>query len=690
MKLNSKPSGLGFKRQIPFHPWVYFFIFLAANLLLSYAPLPLRSKLWIGVLGVFLPFVIGFQTVFKERRSQLKHSPNFSAENRDFIQPWLWIPFITLLFLTRFYHLTSLPFWPISDEGINGFLGMELARQWNWRLLYSEVQVEPLGFWLLGLYFKVIDPSFFSLRLFPTLVSLATVFAAYWAARQYFSRSLAFLFAWLCAFSFWEFTLARLCIPVIWPPLLECLCLGLLGLWLKSKDSMVKWRSLTALILLSGAGFYIWTIWAGIWLGLTLILALQIFLEKKGDKKHFFIFCGTTFLLILPLLIARLSGGGTTHIREVFSFSIFKSFALYGTGVFWNGFFSFPFGSNWGGFFNPILDSLIFLGIIFLLRELSRRLLGTFMACLFLAALPGLLTSNVELYRILLTLPLLTLLAAIGAHGLMAYRPRLLHTAGILFLVAASFFLDVHNYISHYCDISLVPAGRQWRNVGYHHVYQILKTLYRQSGPFYVFSEFNNDYDNKTLNVACYPFDAVQNPALSASHPQWAVVIVNFQYAPYLIQNFPGLRFKLLKTDRIGPADSKPFGIFMIPTSQIPPARLDQWIQTDHIYREIDFEIKNKTTVETWAGFLESFSSLGNQSKGDRFLTAVYWEKMGFFKFLDAHVVQASEAYQNAISQGIPAAQLYYNLGVCLKIMNQGEEADKNFEKAQSLSMKAF
>lgn len=115
---------------------------------------------------------------------------------------------------------------------------------------------------------------------------------------------------------------------------------------------------------------------------------------------------------------------------------------------------------------------------------------------------------------------------------------------------------------------------------------------------------------------------------------------------------------------------------------------LANWMKADEIYREVDFQVNNKKVSDLWAGFLSANSTLGDQYTEDPFLTAVYWEKMGFFKFLDGYFIQATEAYRNAIQNGIPASQLYYDLGFCLQLQNKMNESRKCFGKASLLSVK--
>jgi hypothetical protein len=323
-----------------------------------------------------------------------------------------------------------------------------------------------------------------------------------------------------------------------------------------------------------------------------------------------------------------------------------------------------------------------------LLRETFAGLFGGIMLCLLGAALPGILTNSVELYRVLLTFPLFTILAAMGAYGLMAEECRNWRLMLVFLLMVGSMSLDINNFANHYCNTRIIPPDRQWRNVEYFDAYNILRDFSRKEGPLYIFSTFNTDYDNKTLDFTCIPFDALHNPSLSRARPRWVALIINIQYKPYFIKNFHVLRFKVLNTDKKKLTDPKPFGLFLIPTSQFKGPMLANWMKADEIYREVDFQVNNKKVSDLWAGFLSANSTLGDQYTEDPFLTAVYWEKMGFFKFLDGYFIQATEAYRNAIQNGIPASQLYYDLGFCLQLQNKMNESRKCFGKASLLSVK--
>lgn len=673
-----------FKKKVRLSPWYLFLSFLVSNSILSYSGLPLSAKIWIGIVGLLLPLIAAFWAAYEKHHPQRpagspKAAPFFSLGLARTSPPlWLWMVFLVILVLTRFYRLTAFPAWPIGDEGTFSMIAMDLNRHWSWKMLLGENQWEPLFAWLLSLFFKAIPPSLLAIRIFPGLISLLVVLGAFWAVRSWDRPWFAFVLAWATAFNFWSFTYSRLCVREGLLLLWIFLALGfLIRIWLGKKCS---YSNILFLSLVLGSGFYIFTSWP-----LVLLIALVVSVVKIArygsirDKTFSFLLLFlTTGILAFPMVMARLSNGGLAHILyEYRPSTVVIQGGRYVASLFWYGFHSAPWGPDWGGFFNPVLASLLLLGFVETAYGASLSLKVLMFSAFVLLLAPGALADGFSPYRITALLPLALLFLVLGFKKLLEGRPKSVG-AVLLLLWIPSMILDIHHYWDSYGKVS---GSKEYANA-----YEILDALRQKTGPLYIFSEFNNDYDNKTLDIADYPFNAAEKPPLSISRPPWTCVITNIQYAPYFIKTFPGLQFKVLKTDKTGPDDPKPFGIFLIPTSQIPIPMLKNWRKADNIYREIDFKIKNIKPGERWAGFLDTDPGRSNRFPKDPFLTAVYWEKTGFFEFLDGNFVQATEAYRNAIRLGIPAAHLYYALGGCLKNQNRASESVKYFKKAEALS----
>jgi hypothetical protein len=370
--------------------------------------------------------------------------------------------------------------------------------------------------------------------------------------------------------------------------------------------------------------------------------------------------------------VARLAPGGMSHIQGVGNSPSLKSLFLYLQGIFWNGIISFPYGSNWGGFFNPLLDTLILIGILYLFQTAKKIFIFLILICIFFPLLLASLTNSVELYRILPLFPFLTLFATLGIRGLIPDYGDFPYLSLIVLCLLTSFGLDTYNFIFHYSDFQRIPTAQKWRSLEHLHAFQILEKQSEQSGPIYIFSEFLTDYDDKTLNMVDYSIDALQNPRLSQTHPQWAAVLDHIDYAPFLMNRFPGLKYEQL-------AQNNNLGLFLIPTAQIPAGELKAWIQADQIYRQVNLNIKNKDPLYPWGNFPKQFAVLENLFPHDLFLNSIYWEKIGSFKVMDGDFASAARAYKTATQKGYPAAHLYYDETLALKLIGKiGKKAENN------------
>ena len=677
--------------KLSFQSWIYFSFFLISNVLLSYFPLSLTLQIWIFTFGVLIPFGAALWIILEKRRkepSPATHStPVLIDIPNDSTPPMgLWIVFILLILFTRLYRLTSIPFWPVGDEGIYSTIALSTMKKWNWTLLLTQGRMDPLLIWFMGLFFRIDSPSLVSLRLFTTIFSIATALLSYFCVRPYLPRSTAFIFCWLSAFSFWEFSLMRFSTHQVLILFFEILGLGSLGYYLKSKKPICQQLWMTALICCNILGFYSYINWSVIWFFMLLVLIIFSF-QKPSIQKTILYFFLITVLSILPLVLARLAPSGLSYINAIFDISnIFSSFFRYLKNIFYDCKTCYPYAPDWGGMFDPVTSSLILIGVLYSFKKLGKKLLCLLGFGLFICLLPGVLTNYVELHRITPSLPFWMLLAALGTESLFSkeYPHRIWPWFAILGILSLG--INVFNFVGPYCDLKRAIPERQWRVVEYEDAYRLLKHQSEETGPLYVFLEFYSDYSDKTINLAVYPFNCIENPALKNVAPRFAAIMADVNYTPFFVKNFPDLKMKILKTDNYTNNAQSPYGMFIVPVSQISPSILKNWIAADRIYRTTDRILLNKTSVDTWSQLYESTSQIQNLCNNDPFLTAVYWEKYGYLKFYDGDYQAASTAYKTAVKKGIPAAQLYYGLGVCLKKMNKDQEANKAFQKANLIS----
>jgi hypothetical protein len=658
-----------FKKHFLFNPWVYLSVFLISNTILSFIPLNLPVKIIVLVFGLLTPWAFGLITVYQE--AALNTTPLDSVK----VPFWLWIIVLALFSGSLFYHLTTLPFWPIPDEGLVSFLAMDQNHQWNWNPLFGESRIESLILWLLALLFKFEQPSLFSMRLFPALISMITIGIAYWAARQYFSRWFSFLFFCLLGFSFFEWTLSRMISSPALALIFLCAAFGFLGKIRKEKGSFKRNLWFIPLILCSALGFYSFTSWPVCWLSIGLCLWEFTAGTLRQKIKITFLFFTTTLLGTLPLITARLASGGMSHIQGTLThFSPFQSYGLYFNSVFWNGLSSFPFGPLWGGYLNPLYDSLAFLGTLEIVKKKGSRTLFAILLLLFLFMTPGGLSSNIELHRVLPALILLSLLAVWGIQSLLAdFNPKKI--IGVSALIILSFSFDFFHFADRYCDPNFAPPGKQWRSMEYFNAYQILKNLSEQNGPIDIFTEWNPDYDDKTLNITVYPFNALENVKISQNKVSLTAFLIDMDYMPFLKKRFPHTT-SLLLNPNLQPNDPHHLlGLFLIPTTDIPPAVLNQWITTHQTCEQIAFLIKNRNPSKYWAVYEKNFADLASQQTGDRFLTSVLWERAASFPLMDGDFQLTALDYQRSLQNGYPVPHLQQNFKLAAFLSHSLEQS---------------
>src|ERR1700678_1258432 len=97
----------------PSYSWIYFLLFLVSFSLLSYGGLSLENQLLIGLFGLILPFGMGITLSLQNRQKSVSTKILFQESLPA--PPWLIILFLVIFIFIRFYRLTTVPYWPLSD-----------------------------------------------------------------------------------------------------------------------------------------------------------------------------------------------------------------------------------------------------------------------------------------------------------------------------------------------------------------------------------------------------------------------------------------------------------------------------------------------------------------------------------------------------------------------------------------------
>ncbi|HXL73256.1 MAG TPA: hypothetical protein VN963_06475, partial [bacterium] len=331
--------------------------------------------------------------------------------------------------------------------------------------------------------------------------------------------------------------------------------------------------------------------------------------------------------------------------------------------------------------FNPLEGALIFLGVVSLAVDFKKAYSQWIFLTGFLFILPGILSNTVEICHVVQLFPLFSLIAVLGIQKIIADLPSVLHRKGTVVLLLAILILNLYHWLGPFQSWnSLPPEQKDWVPIEYYQAYKIIKEKNLESGPLDVFSEFTLDFYNKTLNIACFPLDALQNPRLSSKAPVWSALLVNKYYIPFLKNRFPRSEWFLLKKDDIRYHSDLALGL--IPNDSMKPDELDAWKKSDRVLRNLNLQLKAETSPIPWAKIKNLFLESSKTFENDPFLSAIFWEKIAL---LDANRVDygdTAQDFQRAIHSGYPAANLYYNLEMTLELSGRMNEAKSVLKEA--------
>lgn len=620
--------------------------------------------------GLLLPFVLAL-------KSASHPLLNPGSRDRDpFPRFPLWAMGAVLLaaVFIRFYRLTRLSGWPLMDEGLTGFLAMDQAEKWKWDLFGGMTQVPSLFYWTLSFPFKVTGPSLRSLWFFPALLSFLTIPIAYWAVLPFGGRSRAWVGAALFSLSFWPFYLGRFCTPHVLLVGWEVLTLSLLGYWAKAGSEPLRRRRTMLLGLATGIGFYIHFHWVVMAFLVSLAVFGNIFFQKTRPWRLGLFFALPVLLLALPLLAVGFHEKTGNYLSMLWTLkkgfdgrAQWESCREYFSGLFWGvqtpRFIYKPF---WGGFFNPLLDSSIGLGMVELFRKgPSKRALWT-AAALFFFILPAWLTQELEMFRLVLLLPLLLFLALEGLGLLLEETTPSRRVLVLALFLAVSAGLDFYHLLGPYqraCHSDYATLSRYSKSFERWKAYQILKKKSSVDGPGWILTEMESSPFNQTLTTAVYPFNAARNPRLSPDKARWLGFLTNVNYAPFLAKQFPWMEFFELSPDRPLPQVTLVLGVF--PLDSLAGRTLAaRWLEAEKAFRPLTSQLLHLGFGQDRGALLRGLEGVEPLVEGDPFLESCLGEKVFFNAMASNRPSDALPALRRALTKGYPSANLFDDLGV--------------------------
>ena len=659
-------------------------LLLSMNAVLSYSGLLFSAYGPILVVGE-----ISLLLIFEKNRSWLETgvkpaSGEFLPEISTRLLVFLFICAVSL----RFFKLTTLRLWPIGDEALQGFLGLYLSQHWSWQFFYTVGQHPPLSVWTYAFFCKFFNSALSLFRTVPAVVSVLTAMAGYFAARQFFSKSFAFLFGCLMAFSFWPLFTGRFYLQFV--PFFELMDLALMGLWLKCTDP--AWKSRYSIFVggWTGLGFFTYTSWmvvAVLMAGWFSWVALK---DKKGRYLQDLICFWVSFLVTLcPFLCAAVTEGFGAHWGDVvFSNGQFPIphkaavFLSYWTSLFWGSLQTdVSYGPSWGGILNPLLATCFGLGLVIAFKTLKKTEFLFFSATFVLLMAPGLATADYPcMDRVIQVMPLLLLVAAIGLKQVLEMvHPISRRWAFLGFFLIPSFGLDFYHLVKPNLIAAPFPHF-EFKNKAddpNFEAYEVLLQESRKKGPGLIFSDFLLLSRNHSLTVATYGFNGCLNPRIAPQNCHWAAVITNIHYQPYLNRRFPDSSWHRLG---LGPEDTD--GGLVVGIFPVDPKNgevFSRWKTAHDYFHNLNFEAENilnspvlyRHAVEELAG---GYALMGN----DPYLESCYGEWVAQYH-QGADLSPNIQAIQRALRKGYPAANLYYKLGNFLFLNRQSEQARKAY-----------
>jgi hypothetical protein len=677
--------------NLTYNPLGFFFLFLLSNGFLTFTSFSTVLRIWVFLLGLLLP-LLGVCLVFTPPSAQSK--PSFQWEPfKSFSFPrWAWGLLGMAALLPRFWWLGNPGWWPVPDDAVIARYILDLDHHWHWRVFEMVSQVSSWPSYFGWLVFKITGSILIAVQFPPIFFSSAALLVSYSTARIFFPKSISFIFFIFFAFSYWPLLMAKPLFAASLMPFLELLVFYALGRWLNSNRSFWIFALGTA----AGLGIYTFPSWPAMWLWLAGLYLC--FRRKKSARK----FSGWLFLAgflpaLFPFGLAVWRQGYGGHLAAV---AFWSGSSLWWTQtkivldylqvLFWGG----PSGL-WmplgGGFLNGLFDSFFFLGIIELYRHRRTNLFFLLSSSFILFLLPGFLAQGVETCRILLVLPLLLIIAAIGLNALLGVVPAARRPLVLALTLILGCAWDILRIVPSAPSSSLSNGIRTFneRQISY----ETLKPIADQKGPGLIFSEMVPFTTDNSLLVCSYPFNAALNPSLDSQKVSWAVVFTDRNYVPALHKRFPLSRWKDLS-----PSPATVPGLYqlgLIPLTEKNRPLFDQWKNYYTAVQQIDFNYFDTPTGQPETRVLQGLLDFYPSVPEDSFLQSCFFEKLAhYYSFEKTFYPQDrwtdcknfKDVFRRSFSKSLQDVALCEKYGQILEISGEPIEARKMFEKVFQLT----
>lgn len=436
------------------------------------------------------------------------------------------------------------------------------------------------------------------------------------------------------------------------------------------------------LALCIGIGFYSYTAWPVV----AVMAALPMFLKTKSEfppaVKKLIAFALIPLIVLLPLIHARLSAGGTTYIQSLLTGH--PAGLDYLEALFWNGLRITMADPSTMGWLNPCLGALFLIGFLEVWRHRSFPWAQWVLWVFLLFLLPGALTNFFEIYRITAELPLICLSAALGFNAILSqFHFSKWKNIFVFFLLAVlSLGLDIYHYDGpgQLNDWDYwISNKRHFEFVDFSRAYPILERAHKNGTPLSLLINLNNNGNfDQTLNVVVSPFkEASPFGVLNQPVPE-AALLVNCNYEPFLKKEFPNSRWTWLSPDL--PDDYGGLMLGFVPVNSSTDKILERWKKADEVFNQNN-QIYMESDIDANSNIKDLYAHY-SIFHGDRFLESVFWEKVAYYEKYHNKIPEAVAALKNSVKYGYATAQFYCELGDLFAFNGYKKEAEGYFEKA--------
>ena len=650
-------------------------MFSTGNYLISYGPFGTSTKLLLADCLIAIPWTLACADVIREKESDPAPFP-------DQLPPAVWILGIGLFaaIALRAWTFKTAPVDWNADEGdhIQAVLSILDGKA---RLFFqTSSQNPPVLYWLLALGYRLRqDPSVFQWVM--AVVSMLPGFAAWIALRHRIGprwAALAAVMLWLDgALCFFSLKLVEGSVLVVAEVAALSLALGREGPTGRDPGLM------RAVWIGCAVGFSVWTyVAAWAWVFGCTVLAFGWALRRDRGFRWLAAYGLGLAAFLAPFILSAFRENYGQHVRGVSAlghqtpiWSFPYNLGLYEFAFLWGG------GRyQWahGGFLHPLLGALCFLGLLELVRRRKEPGVWALGWLGFTAFLPAMLSVGMQSSRASLIIPFHVLLAILGFGRLTGGWSKPWIRAGTFLLVLGTAGWNAINLrgINSWplAGHSVGVPGESGPSA-YQIAYRAIEEKAGKDGPGYLWTAFCPRLADVRLWPALMEFNACLKPAV---HAKWAAMWIPHDLQPFLDREWPGGEWIVLSPGARVATGAE--DLVILPCgNEVPLAR---WNRLHGALRDVDEEVTATPEGGPYGSSASLMEKARDLARGDRFLEAVYWEKMAWLYRRDRRYQKDSEALRNAAGLGVSTAHLDYEMGLVAIRARKFKEARGDFRKA--------